>query len=103
MRGENNYTQAELYSYIPIEARIPAKHPLRKIKEIVDDVPEEMSKEFDKLYSHTGRPSVPPEMLLKALFLQMLYGIRSERLLREQIDFNFLYRWFVGMKADDKM
>lgn len=103
MRGENNYTQAELYSYIPIEARIPAKHPLRKIKEIVDDVLEEMSKEFDKLYSHTGRPSVPPEMLLKALFLQVLYGIRSERLLLEQIDFNFLYRWFVGMKADDKM
>jgi transposase len=103
MRGEQNQNQTELYSYIPIEARIPAKHPLRKIREILDSVLEEMSKEFDALYSHTGRPSVPPEMLLKALFLQILYGIRSERQLLEQIDFNFLYRWFIGLKADDRI
>ncbi len=103
MRGPQGRNQTELYSYIPIEARIPAKHPLRKIQEIVDSVLEEMSKEFDALYSHTGRPSVPPEMLLKALFLQVLYGIRSERQLLEQIDFNFLYRWFIGMKADDRI
>ena len=103
MRGDKKDNQTELYSYIPLEARIPAKHPLRKIKEIIDSVLEEMDKEFNALYSHTGRPSVPPEMLLKALFLQVLYGIRSERLLFEQIDFNFLYRWFVGLKSDDKI
>lgn len=103
MRGPQDKTQEELYSYIPIQARIPANHPLRKIEEIVDSVLEAMSKDFDALYSHTGRPSVPPEMLLKALFLQVLYGIRSERQLLEQIDFNFLYRWFIGMKADDKI
>ncbi|OHD67681.1 MAG: hypothetical protein A2W19_11920 [Spirochaetes bacterium RBG_16_49_21] len=103
MRGTDNQPQIEMYSYIPLETRIPAKHPLRKIREIVDSVLEEMDKEFDALYSHTGRPSVPPEMLLKALFLQILYGIRSERLLLEQIDFNFLYRWFIGLKPDDKM
>jgi transposase len=103
MRGNDNQPQMEMYSYIPLETRIPANHPLRKIREIVDSVLEEMDKEFDALYSHTGRPSVPPEMLLKALFLQVLYGIRSERLLLEQIDFNFLYRWFVGLKSDDKI
>lgn len=103
MRGQDNETQAELYSYIPLEARIPANHPLRKIREIVNNVLKEMDKDFDALYSHTGRPSVPPEMLLKALFLQILYGIRSEKLLLEQIDFNFLYRWFVGLKSDDKI
>jgi transposase len=103
MRGTDSQTQIEMFSYIPLETRIPAKHPLRKIREILDSVLEEMDKEFDALYSHTGRPSVPPEMLLKALFLQILYGIRSERLLLEQIDFNFLYRWFVGLKADDKI
>jgi len=103
MRGTDNQDQVEMYSYIPLETRIPAKHPLRKIREILDSVLEEMDKDFDALYSHTGRPSVPPEMLLKALFLQILYGIRSERLLLEQIDFNFLYRWFVGLKSDDKI
>lgn len=103
MRGTDSQSQTEMYSYIPLETRIPAKHPLRKIREIVDSVLEDMDKEFNALYSHTGRPSVPPEMLLKALFLQILYGIRSERLLLEQIDFNFLYRWFVGMKSDDKI
>ncbi|HRU78815.1 MAG TPA: IS5 family transposase [Rectinema sp.] len=103
MRGNDNQPQVEMYSYIPLETRIPANHPLRKIREIMDSVLEEMDKEFDALYSHTGRPSVPPEMLLKALFLQILYGIRSERLLLEQIDFNFLYRWFIGLKSDDKI
>lgn len=103
MRGERIDQQTELYSYIPLETRIPAKHPLRKIKEITDSVLEEMDKEFDALYSHTGRPSVPPEMLLKSLFLQILYSIRSEKLLLEQIEFNFLYRWFVGLKSDDKI
>jgi len=103
MRGNDNQPQIEMYSYIPLETRIPANHPLRKIREIVDGVLEEMDKDFNALYSHTGRPSVPPEMLLKAVFLQILYGIRSERLLLEQIDFNFLYRWFIGLKSDDKI
>jgi transposase len=103
MRGENQSQQTELYSYIPIETRIPAKHPLRKIKGIIDSALEAMNKEIEALYSHTGRPSIPPEMILKSIVLQVLYGIRSEALLLEQIDFNFLYRWFLGMKADDKI
>jgi transposase len=103
MRGPQEQSQSELYSYIPLEARIPANHPLRKIREIADSVLEGMDKDLDALYSHTGRPSVPPEMLLKSLILQVLYGIRSEKLLLEQIDFNFLYRWFVGLKSDDKI
>jgi transposase len=101
MRGKKTSKQVELYSYIPIEARIPANHPLRGIKEIIDSVLEELDKDLNTLYSHTGRPSIPPEMLLKSLLLQILYGIRSERILLEQIDFNFLYRWFIGLKADD--
>ena len=103
MRGPEDNHQSDIYSYIPLETQIPAKHPLRKIREIVDSVLESMSKDFDTLYSHTGRPNVPSETLLKALFLQVLYGIRRERLLLEQIDFNFLYRWFVGLRADDKI
>jgi transposase len=103
MKGKYEESQLEMYSYIPLETRIPEKHPLRNIKEIVDSILKEMEGDFNKLYSHIGRPSIPPEMLLKALFLQILYGIRSERLLLEQIDFHFLYRWFVGLKADDKL
>lgn len=75
MRGENQTQQTELYSYIPIERRIPAKHPLRRIKEIIDSALEDMDKEIDALYSHTGRPSIPPEMILKSIVLQVLYGI----------------------------
>ena len=102
MRGKPE-TQTDMFSYIPLETRVPAKHPLRKMKEIIDDVLETMSKTFDGIYSHTGRPSIPPEILIKALFLQYLHGIRSERILLEQIDFNLLYRWFVGLSADDKV
>ncbi len=102
MRGKTT-TQTEMFSYIPLETRVPKNHPLRKMKEIIDDVLETMSKNFDGIYSHTGRPSIPPEMLIKALFVQYLHGIRSERLLLEQIDFNLLFRWFVGLSADDKV
>ena len=102
MRGQNT-PQNAMFSYIPLESRVPKKHPLRKIREIVDDVLETMSSSFDEIYSHTGRPSIPPEVLIKALFLQYLYGFKSERVLLEQIDFNFLYRWFVGISADDEM
>jgi transposase len=99
MRGEKT-NQVELFSYIPLEARIPERHPLRGLKELVDSVLAELSGKFDEIYSNTGRPSIPPETLLKASFLQVLYGIRSERLLLEQIEFNWLYRWFVGLTAD---
>lgn len=102
MRGNDN-TQTEMFSYIPLEKRVPKNHPLRRMKEIIDDALEKMSKDFDTLYSHTGRPSIPPEMLIRALFLQVLYGIRSERQIMEHLEFNLLYRWFVGLKADDKL
>ena len=102
MRGKTT-AQTDLFSYIPLETRVPKNHPLRKMKEIIDDVLAKMSKDFDGIYSSIGRPSIPPEMLIKALFLQYLYGMRSERLLLEQINFNLLYRWFVGLSADDKV
>jgi transposase len=102
MRGEHT-EQSEMFSYITLERRIPEKHPLRKIRELVDDVLKGMNGRFDKIYSHTGRPSIPPERLLKALLLQVLHGIRSERLLLEQIDYNLLYRWFLGMSPDDRV
>src|SRR3990167_7536369 len=100
MRGEKTSNQVELFSYVPLEARIPEKHPLRRLRAMVYEVLTEMSPRFDEIYSTTGRPSIPPETLLKASFLQILYGIRSERLLLEQIEFNWLYRWFVGLTAD---
>lgn len=102
MRGEHR-EQSEMFSYITLERRIPKKHPLRKIRELVDEVLKGMSRRFDKIYSHTGRPSIPPERLLKALLLQVLHGIRSERLLLEQLDYNLLYRWFLGMSPDDQV
>jgi transposase len=102
MRGQSE-TQTEMFSYIPLEMRVPKDHPLRGMKEIIDEVLEEMSTIFDGLYSHTGRPSIPPEMLIKSLFLQVLYGIRSEKQILDHLEFNLLYRWFVGLKADDKI
>lgn len=102
MRGQTT-EQNELFSYIPLEARVPERHPLRRIKALIDPILERLSPHFDAIYSTTGRPSIPPEMLLKALLLQILYGIRSEFLLLEQIDFNLLYRWFVGLGPDDRV
>ena len=102
MRGQTT-EQVELFSYIPLERRVPQNHPLRRIRTLVDGVLTSMSDRFASMYSHTGRPSIPPETLLKASFLQVLYGIRSERLLLEQIDFNLLYRWFVGLPADEEI
>ena len=80
---------------------MPAGHPLRKIRALVRDVLAAMSRSFDRLYAEEGRPSVPPEQLLSALLIQALYGIRSERQLMEQLDYNLLYRWFVGLSPDD--
>ena len=93
--------QGGLFSYISPEARVPPDHPLRKIRELVREVLGELNRSFGKLYASEGRPSVPPEQLLSALLLQVFYSIRSERQLMEQLDYNLLYRWFVGLAPDD--
>jgi transposase len=102
MRGIDT-KQARLFSYVSQEERIPQSHPLRTIRRMSDAVLESLTKRFDRLYSDTGRPSIPPERLLRALLLQVLYSIRSERLLMEQLDYNLLYRWFVGLNMDDEV
>lgn len=93
--------QSGMFSYLRPEDRIPTDHPLRRIRELVRDVLKELSPSFGKLYSHEGRPSIPPEQLLSALLLQAFYGIRSERLVMEQLNYNILFRWFVGLSPDD--
>jgi transposase len=100
MRGEDQRTGG-LFSYVHLEARVPAAHPLRPIRAIVEDALIELSGEFAALYSHLGRPSIAPERLLRALLLQAFYSVRSERLLLEQLDYNLLFRWFarVGRRA----
>ncbi len=95
--------QGGLFSYISPDARVPQNHPLRKIRSLVLDVLGEMSRSFSSLYAKEGRPSIPPEQLLSALLLQVFYGIRSERQLMEQLDYNLLYRWFVGLSPDDRV
>lgn len=89
-----------LFSYVSCEARVPAGHPLRTIRAIVDEALDVMSPSFEGLYSRIGRPSIPPEKLLRALLLQAVYGVRSERQLMEQLDYNLLFRWFVGLGVD---
>jgi transposase len=93
--------QAQLFSYVSPESRVPSGHPLRKIHGLVRDVLSGLSRSFARLYAKEGRPSVPPEQLLSALLIQGLYGIRSERQLMEQLNYNPLYRWFVGPSPDD--
>lgn len=93
--------QSKMFSYVRPEQRIPADHPLRAIRSLARDVLKSLSHSLGKLYSHEGRPSIPPEQLISALLLQVLYGIRSERRLMEELDYNLLYRWFVGLEADD--
>jgi transposase len=100
MRGDDPQ-QAAMFSYLSPEERVPQDHPLRTIRKLVDAVLKELSPQFARLYSHTGRPSIAPEKLLRALLLQVLYTIRSERLLMEQLDYNLLFRWFVGLNMDD--
>jgi transposase len=100
MRGRF-FDQGGMFSYIEPERRIPANHPLRKVRELVREVLKDLSHTFEKLYSHEGRPSIPPEQLLSALLLQVFYSIRSERQLMEQLDYNLLFRWFVGLSPDD--
>src|SRR4030067_134355 len=102
MRGDN-LDQADVFSYISPEERVPQDHPLRVIRDMVNKVLVELSPEFDRLYARTGRPSVPPEKLLRALLLQVLYTVRSERRLMEQLDYNLLFRWVVGVNMDDRV
>ena len=100
MRGTFD-DQGRLFSYISPEQRVPARHPLRTIRALVREVLRDLDRDFRMLYSATGRPSIPPEQLLSALLLQVFYGVRSERQLMEQLDYNLLYRWFVGLSPDD--
>ena len=92
-----------MFSYVALEDRIPADHPLRAVRKLVDAVLASMTKEFDGLYSQVGRPSIAPERLLRALLLQVFYSVRSERLLMEQLNYNLLFRWFVGLEIDEEV
>jgi transposase len=100
MRGSDLH-QADLISYVNWEERVAKTHPLRKLREIVNDLLKEMNSEFAAMYKHTGRPSIPPERLLRALLWQIFYSVRSERMLMEQLDYNLLFRWFVGLEMDE--
>jgi len=100
MRG-NDGKSGTLFSYVDLEERIPARHPLRLIAGIVNDVLADLSADFTAMYSHTGRPSIAPEKLLRALLLQAFYSIRFERQLMEQLNFNLSFRWFIGLGLDD--
>jgi transposase len=100
MRG-HDYQQSAAFSYLSPEDRVPVDHPLRPIREMVDIALAALSPVFSRIYSTTGRPSIAPEKLLRALLLQVLFTVRSERLLIEQLQYNILYRWFVGMDMDE--
>jgi transposase len=100
MRGKD-HQQADMYSYLSPEVRVRADHPLRAIRTMADQALANMSERFDTMYSDRGRPSIPPEKLLRAQLIQMLYSVRSERLLMEEIDYSMLFRWFVGMNLDE--
>src|SRR5499427_6396194 len=102
MRGPDQQ-QDHVFSYLSPEQRVRKDHPLRPIRAMVDQILKQLSRQFDKMYSKVGRPSIPPEQLLRALLLQMLYSVRSERLLVEEIDYNILFRWFVGLNLDDEV
>ena len=102
MRGEDE-KQSAMFSYVTLEQRIPSDHPLRIIRGMTDRALERMDSKFDELYSATGRPSIAPERLIRGLLLQVLYSVRSERQLIEQLDYNLLFRWFVGLEMDDEV
>jgi len=100
MRGQD-YQQSTMYSFLSPEQRVPADHPLRPIRKMTDEALKGLSRKFNAMYSATGRPSIAPEKLLRALLLQVLYTVRSERLLMEQLEYNLLFRWFVGLNMDE--
>jgi transposase len=102
MRGID-YQQGDMFSYLSPEQRVRKDHPLRAVRSMTDEILERMSSLFDAMYAEGGRPSIPPEKLLRAQFLQMLYSVRSERLLMEEIDYSILYRWFVGLNLDEQV
>jgi transposase len=100
MRGED-IQQDELFSYGSLEERVPTDHPLRPIRKMVDEALKDLNGRFDEIYDEEGRKSIPPERLLRALLVQMLYSVRSERMLMEQLEYNLLFRWFVGLSANE--
>src|SRR5450432_510972 len=100
MRGEDTRNQT-LFSYVRTDDRIPSNHPLRLIRQIADAALAALSDQFDAVYAAEGRPSIPPERLLRALLIQAFYSVRSERQLMEQLNYNLLFRWFVGLSVDD--
>src|SRR5579863_10472764 len=100
MRGPDEQ-QAMMFSYLSPEERVPMDHPLRAIRQICDRILQQMSALFETMYSEMGRPSIAPEKLLRALLLQVLYTVRSERMLMEQLNYNLLFRWFVGLNMDE--
>jgi transposase len=100
MRGTDTQ-QSSMFSYLSPEERVPANHPLRPIRRMVDEALKALSPGFNRLYSACGRPSIPPEKLLRALLLQVLYTVRSERMLMEMLGYNLLFRWFVGLNMDE--
>src|SRR6201987_1436055 len=102
MRGDDDL-QEGMFSYISPEKRVPADHPLRPIRKLGDEILKEMWPTFSKLYSNVGRPSIAPERLVRSLLLQIFYSIRSERMLVEQLEYNLLFRWFVGMEMDEEV
>jgi transposase len=100
MRGDDEQ-QSGVFSYVNPEQRVPQDHPLRPLRAMADEALRELQRRFSKLYAKIGRPSIAPEKLLRALLLQVLYSVRSERMLMEQLDYNLLFRWFVGLNMDD--
>ena len=102
MRGKDEQ-QLDVFSYISPEQRVPQDHPLRSLRAMTDEALQELRPRFNSLYAKTGRPSIAPEKLLRALLLQALYSVRSERMLMEQLDYNLLFRWFVGLNMDDSV
>jgi transposase len=100
MRGKDEQ-QLDVFRYVSPEQRVPQDHPLRPLRVMTDEALKELQPRFNKLYAKTGRPSIAPEKLLRALLLEALYSVRSERLLMEQLDYNLLFRWFVGLNMDD--
>jgi transposase len=100
MRGDDGQ-QLDVFSYVSPEQRVPKDHPLRPVRVMADEALRELRPRFNKLYAKVGRPSIAPEKLLRALLLQVLYSVRSERMLMEQLNYNLLFRWFVGLNMDD--
>src|ERR1700732_5384139 len=102
MRGKDEQ-QLDAFSYVSPEQRVPQDHPLRSLRAMTDEALRDLQSRFNKLYAKTGRPSIAPEKLLRALLLQTLYSVRSERLLMEQLHYNLLFRWFVGLSLDEEV